>query len=551
MMYFYQIYRSLIQKLTLQWKLILLLLFVFLMGAIIIALFPIAIQYLLSNILAEKNWELVQQSLLMILALGAARAIVNFLGDYLTDKISSRFGVNFHREILDKLLTLSIRQLEDFSQQKKMSALFRNAIQINLVTVEKLILLVKEFFIILGLGACIAYLHPSFLLLSLLLTAALIFVNQIASDQLKRVNEEYRESFNNLIDYPIESIQYYKEIKLYQGQSCESHRFSKTVVSIFEKNRHKTIVKLIIRFLEEILAVCMIILSLYLLTLDIVHTGSDVAEMIALVAATVLLFLSMRKIGNSVVELKIDTKHLEKVFSFLEQASDIDMGTQPLTVVQGKLRFEQLQWGHMNQRMCLLDLTIQPGEKIVFTNYSVVAKNELIDLILRFQTSASGNIWLDDRLLQDIKVADFYTNVAFISQNSLWLDDTIAGNIAYGTLRCANEAEITSATQKSGATTFIKKMPRGLQTKVDEVGIKIQKLERIHIAIARALLKKPAIIILDEIFDREVFNNETIFQAFRTLTANRTTLIFSQTLEHLIDHDRIILLDQRVKIRDC
>jgi ABC-type transport system involved in Fe-S cluster assembly fused permease/ATPase subunit len=93
-------------------------------------------------------------------------------------------------------------------------------------------------------------------------------------------------------------------------------------------------------------------------------------------------------------------------------------------------------------------------------------------------------------------------------------------------------------------------MPRGLQTKVDEVGIKIQKLERIHIAIARALLKKPTIIILDEIFDREVFNNETIFQAFRTLTANRTTLIFSQTLEHLIDHDRIILLDQRLKIRD-
>lgn len=549
-MYFYQIYRPLIKKLSTQWKLILLLLFVFFMGAIIMAFFPITTQYLLDSTFAEKNWGLMQESLVMILGLGVARAIINFLGNHLTYTISSRFGVNFHREIFDKLLTLSIHQFKDFSQQKKMSALFRNTVQINLMTVEKLVLLVKESFIILGLSACIVYLRPSFFLLPLLLTAAIIFVKQVASDQLNKLNEEYRASFNNLICYPVESIQYYKEVKLYQGQSCESHRFSKTVASIFERNRHKTIIKLVIRFLTEILITCMVILSLYLLTLEISHTASNVGEMIALITATVLLFLSMRKIGNIVVGLKIDTKHLEKVFSFLDQTSDKDVGTQPLSVVRGRLRFDQLQWSHVSQHVPPLNLTIQSGEKIVFTNYSVAVKNELIDLILRFQTPASGNIWLDDKLLHDIKVEDFYANSAFISQNSLLLDDTIAGSIAYGTLRYANEAQITSATQKSGAAAFIKKMPGGLQTKVDEVGIKIQKLERIHIVIARALLKKPAIIILDEIFNPEVFSNETILQAFKTLTTNRTTLIFSQTLEYLIDYDKVIPLDKESEICD-
>lgn len=549
-MYLYQIYRPLIKKLSTQWKLILLLLFVFFMDAIIMALFPIGIQYLLDNTFVERNWELVQKSLAMILGLGIARAVINFSGNQLTYVISGRFGVNFYREIFDKLLTLSIHQFEDFSQQKKMSVLFRNAVQINLMTVEKLLLLIKEFFIILGLSACIVYLHSSFFLLPLLLTTAIIFVKQIASDQLDKLNEEYRASFNNLICHPVESIQYYKEVKLYQGQSCESHRFSKTVASIFEKNRHKTIIKLVIRFLTEILITCMIILSLYLLTLEISHTVSNVGEMIAFITATVLLFLSMRKVRNIVAGLKIDTKHLEKVFSFLGQPSDKDIETQPPLVVRGKLRFDQLQWGRINQHSSLLNLTVQPGEKIVFTNYSVAVKNELIDLILRFQSPASGNIWLDDRLLHDIKAEDFYANAALISQNSLLLDDTIAGSIAYGTLRYANEAQITSATQKSGAAAFVKKMPEGLQTKVDEVGIKIQKLERMHIVIARALLKNPAIIILDEIFNREVFNNETILQAFKTLIANRTTLIFSQTLEYLIDYDKVIFLDKESKIHD-
>lgn len=548
---FYQIYRPLIKRLTPQWKLISFLLFVFLMGAIIMALFPIAIQYLLGSTFAERNWELTQKSLVMILGLGIARAIINFLANYLTDAISSGFGVNFHREIFAKLLTLPLHQLEDFSQQRKISAFLRNTLQINLVTIQKLISLAKESFIILGLSACIVYLHPSFFLLPLLLTAAIIFINQIVSDQLNKLNKECRASFNHLMGYPIESIQYYKEIKLYQAQSCESHRFSKSVASIFEQNQHKTIIKRVIRFLTEILITCMIILSLYLLTLDISNTASNVGEMIALVTATVLLFLSMRKIRNIVVGLKVDTQYLEKVFAFLDQTSDqVDkaIGTQPLLVARGKLRFDQLQWGRINQHTPLLDLSIQPGEKIVFTNYSVAAKNELIDLILYFQTPASGDIWFDDKLLHDIKPEDFYGNIAFISQNSLLLDDTIAGNIAYGTLRYANEAQITSATQKSGAAAFIKKMPSGLQTKVDEVGIKIQKLERLHIVIARALLKNPTIIILDEFFDAEVFNNETLLQALKTLITNRTTLIFSQTLENLIDYDKVIDLDEKSKI---
>lgn len=117
--------------------------------------------------------------------------------------------------------------------------MFQNIIQINLVTIEKLILLIKESFLIVGLSICIIYLHKDFLLLALLLTLSIIFIKQIAADQFNKINQEYRKSFNNVMHSSIQSIQHYKEIKLNQGQAYESDRFGKTISFVFEKINRK------------------------------------------------------------------------------------------------------------------------------------------------------------------------------------------------------------------------------------------------------------------------------------------------------------------------
>lgn len=117
-MHFYPIYRRLIKRLATQWKLSLLLLCIFFIGAIVIALFPIAIKQLLDSIFIEEDWVLVQKSFVMILMLGITQAIVNFSGNHLTQMISRGFGIHFPQEVLSKLLTLSIDQYEDFIKQK-------------------------------------------------------------------------------------------------------------------------------------------------------------------------------------------------------------------------------------------------------------------------------------------------------------------------------------------------------------------------------------------------------------------------------------------------
>ena len=123
------------------------------------------------------------------------------------------------------------------------------------------------------------------------------------------------------------------------------------------------------------------------------------------------------------------------------------------------------------------------------------------------------------------------------------LDEKIAGNIAYGDNRCANEAEITAAAQASGAMAFIRQLPEGLQTQAGDSTTPLTTKQRQQIAIARAILRNPGILILDDFPRQEECNDNDLLPVLEALIENRTTLIFSQQVPSLKNIDRIIVLE--------
>ncbi len=541
-----QAYQRLVEKLTVQWKLLACLLLVFFIGATVIALLPIVIRRLLDSVLILEDWALVQEALFAMLALCLVRWVACYAGSHLMHMLTSRLGIAFYGEIFTKLLALPASQYRHFADHKRIDRLFHHASHISLVTIEKLVLVIKESLIILGLFACLYYLHRDSLLLVLLLLSATILLYQIANDQFSKLSQKSRKSFRNLTQPIVESIQHHKEIRLGQGRERENQRFEKAVAAVFLSNRQKVVMQTVIQLIIEIIVIGIVALSVYLFGLQILHNQMYLGQALAVIVAISMVCVSMYRMARIFVSLTHDRRHLESVFSFLDQASDEDMGILLVQPVRGKLQFEHISLDHKKWHEFTLNLVIQPGEKIVFTGYSEPVKDRLIDLLLRLEQSSSGRIWLDDYLLNDIKIDNLYTNIALISQNSVLLDETIAGNIAYGAMQSANEAQITSAMQASGCNAFVKEMPDGLQTKVGNHGIEIGKMERLQIAIARALLKSPAIIILDEVFDANELKTEATLCAFKTLIENRTTLIFSQTGSCWIDFDKMIVLGEEL-----
>lgn len=540
-----QAYQRLVKKLTAQWKLLAWLLLVFFINAIVIALLPIVIKFLFDSALILEDRALVQEALFAMLTLCLVRWVACYASSHLMHILTSRLGIAFHGEIFTKLLILPASQYRYFVDRKRIGRLLHHASHISLVTIEKLALVIKESLIILGLFACLYYLHRDSLLLLLLLLSVIILLYQIANEQFNKLNQKIRKSFGNLTQPIVESIQNYREIRLGQGQEHENQRFEKAVAAVFLSNRQKVMMQAITLLIIEIIVIGIVALSVYLFGLQILHNQMYLGQVLAVIVAILMVCISVYRMIRVFVSLMHDRRHLEFVFSFLDQASDEDMGILLVQPIRGKLQFEHILLDHTKQHNVTLDLVIQPGEKVVFTGYSELSKNKLIDLMLRLKQSSSGRIWLDDRLLNDIKIDNLYTNIALVSQNNVLLDETIAGNVAYGAMQCANEAQITAVTQISGCNAFVKEMPDGLQTEVGNNGIEIGKIERLQIAIAHALLKNPAIIILDEVFDANELNTEATIRALKILIENRTTLIFSQARSYWIDFDKMIVLGEK------
>ena len=164
----------------------------------------------------------------------------------------------------------------------------------------------------------------------------------------------------------------------------------------------------------------------------------------------------------------------------------------------------------------------------------------MIDLLLRMKSPAHGRIFLDDHPMDEIKLDDLYANITLLPAVPFLLDEKIAENIAYGIKRCTHEAEITAAARDSHAMTFIRKLPGGLQTRIDTEDVEISHQQLQFLAIARAYVKNAPILIVEEMPITQDSDTQILLSALQQLMQNRTTLIFCQQIPHLHKIDQVI-----------
>ncbi len=191
-----------------------------------------------------------------------------------------------------------------------------------------------------------------------------------------------------------------------------------------------------------------------------------------------------------------------------------------------------------------LDLSIAPGEKVALAGHSGAGKSTVIQLLQRFYEVEKGHIFIDDRNIKDWNLHSLRSRIGIVPQEVLLFGGSIRENIAYAKPD-ATEQEIILAAQKANAWQFITKFPEGLDTLVGERGIKLSGGQRQRIAIARAILKDPAILILDEATSSLDAESESLVQeALDELMKGRTTLIIAHRLSTIRKVDRIYVLGE-------
>ncbi|MDP3282176.1 MAG: ABC transporter transmembrane domain-containing protein [Nitrosomonas sp.] len=511
-----------------------------------LASLPILIKQILESTFIDEDPSLMQTAVLAMIALFIIRGIASYLSIFTVNKATGKLGIDLRLDFFNKLLTLPVSQYSHLNKNNEINTLISNIHQITQTTPRYITIITQDSLAIIGLIICTLYLNQEFSLLLLLVTSFVVLVTQMTHSHLNRPDQESLLASKNLIQHLSQSIAHHRKIRIDGGQMYESQRLGKISETIYHAEMQQAIVKAIAVPAGQIITALILTAVIYMVALQVITGALNLHEVGALISVVLLLILPIQRIAGLPKQLAHDQKIIETIFSFLDQASEHDTGIISIPHVSGKFVFEQVRFCsdiHATPILNHINFTIKPGEVTVFTGYTAEEKNALINLILHLQQPASGRILLDDHPLADIQLNNLHANIAMLTEDDYLLDEKIAGNIAYGTMRCANEAKITTAAHASHAMEFIRHMPEGLQTQIGKTDTTINKQQFRQLAIARALVKNAPILILDEIPTHEESNPGNLLSALEKLMQNRTTLIFNQHIPQLKKIDRIVVLE--------
>ncbi|HET8700261.1 MAG TPA: ATP-binding cassette domain-containing protein, partial [Nitrococcus sp.] len=345
-----------------------------------------------------------------------------------------------------------------------------------------------------------------------------------------------------------EVIEGHEVIKIFGAQGHERRRFEQAN----EHNRRQFMKFVAIKELStpvvQLIAAFALTVVIYLSTLDKGTTNITVGAFVSFITSMILLLQPLKRLTQVHALIQKGLAAGESIFEVIDEIPETDNGTVSLNRACGRIEYQGVRFAYRSgEREVLrgIDIRIEPGETVAIVGPSGSGKTTLASLLPRFYEPSAGRILLDGLPIDEYRLATLRAQIAFVSQQVMLFDDTVAGNIAYGCLQEIGMSGVQRVAELANAREFIERLPQGFDTVIGENGVLLSGGQRQRIAIARALLKDAPILILDEATSALDTQSERLIQhALDTLMRGRTTLVISHRLSSVENADRIIVLDE-------
>ena len=385
-------------------------------------------------------------------------------------------------------------------------------------------------------------------LISIIMIPLASFSAKTLGKRISKVTTEAQQKSGFLTTYLVELFKNHKLIKIFQKEEYEKKRAENYLSQLKEKNQKIQTVFVRMSPIMETLTGIMIAVLIFYSGILMSRGELDINNFFSFLAAMMLAYQPVRSLSTLNMVLNQGLSAGSRILPIIDQKNNIadSSHAKPIQVKKSNIKFQNVNFSYEKdevQTLYSINLEFEGGKMTSLVGHSGSGKSTIMNLIPRFYDIQSGEIFIDDQLISKLTINSLREQVSMVSQETTLFDDTIKNNIKYAREN-ATDDEIYHVAKSSFCEEFISNLPNKYETLIGENGVRLSGGEKQRLSIARAMLKKSSVILLDEATSSLDSETETkIQEALNILTKNKTTIVIAHRLSTILNSNNIYLID--------
>jgi len=520
--------------------------------AILVAGSTAAIAWLLDpaikKIFIEKNQSLILLIPFLIVLTFSVKGIALYLAKSIMISVAEEVKKVLQSEMVKSLINADTQLIDQKHSGKFISNLTYDVNHITTLLSTAILNLFKDSLTLIALLFVMFYQNWKLSLIAMIMIPIASIVSQGLGKRVKKVVTEAQEKSGSLNSYLIELFKNHQLIKIFQREEYESTRADQHLGQLKDKNKKIEIIFVRMSPIMETLTGIMIAILIYYSGKLALKDEIDVGSFFSFLAAMMLAYQPVRALSTLNIAIKQGLSAASRILPIIDNKNKITdhQDAQDINIKNSSINFKNINFRYnLEEEDVLKNINIyMPGGKMTsLVGHSGSGKSTLLKLIARFYDAQSGDILIDEQSIYKTKIKSLRNQISLVSQDTTLFDDTIRNNIAYAK-KDASDEEIIAASKFSYSHEFIDKLPNKYETVIGENGVRLSGGEKQRLSIARAMIKKSPIILLDEATSSLDAETESkIQEALKILTKDKTTIVIAHRLSTILNSDQIYIID--------